>query len=110
MNQLPLEKRVAIVSALIEGCSLRSTSRMVGVSINTVTKLLVDLGKACNAYQGRVMRNLKCKRLQIDEIWSFCYSKQKNVPEELQGHFGVGDVWTFCGIDAETKLVPSWMV
>lgn len=110
MNKLPIVKRVAIISALVEGNSLRSTSRMVGVSINTVTKLLVDVAKACEAYQDRVMKSLSCKRLQIDEIWSFCYSKEKNVPEDKAGIFGYGDVWTFVAIDADTKLVPSWLI
>lgn len=110
MNKLPTEKRVAILSALVEGCSLRSTSRMVGVSINTVTKLLEDTGRTCARYLFDNMRNLPCKTLQVDEIWSFCYAKQKNVPEAMQGAFGVGDVWTFTAIDAETKLVPMYMV
>ena len=110
MNKLPIEKRVAIISALVEGNSLRSTSRMVGCSINTVTKLLVDVAKACDAYQSRVMKNLPCRRLQIDEIWSFCYSKAKNVPEEKRDVFGYGDVWTFVAIDADTKLVPAWWI
>jgi hypothetical protein len=82
---------------------------MVGVSINTVTKLLVDVGRACSLYQYRIMRNLTCRRLQIDEIWCFCYSKKKNVPAHLQGTFGYGDVWNFVAIDADTKLVPTWL-
>jgi IS1 family transposase len=110
MNQLPLPRRVQILSALVEGNSLRSTSRMAEVSINTVTKLLVDAGEACARYQHDVMRNLTCKRLQLDEIWSFCYAKEKNVPDELRGQPGYGDVWTFVAIDAETKIVPSWLV
>ena len=109
MNQLPISRRVQILSALVEGNSLRSTSRMTGCSINTVTKLLVDVGGACAVYQDRVMRNLTCKRLQIDEIWAFCHSKAKNVPIEKAGIFGYGDVWTFVAIDADTKLVPSWL-
>jgi IS1 family transposase len=83
---------------------------MCGVSINTVTKLLVDLGTACAIYQNEVLRNLPCKRIQVDEIWSFCYAKQKNVPAELKGVNGVGDVFTWVAIDADTKLVPSWLV
>jgi IS1 family transposase len=110
MNKLPFDKRCAIISALVEGCSLRSTSRMVGVSINTVTKLLVDAGKSCARYQYHFLRNLPCKKLQVDEIWSFCHAKQKNVPEEKKNEFGWGDVWTFTGICAETKLVPCWLV
>jgi IS1 family transposase len=109
MNILPLEKRVNIISALVEGNSLRSTSRMVGVSINTVTKLLVDVGRACSVYQDRVMRNLTCQRLQIDEIWSFCYCKEKNVPDDRRDDMSIGDVWTFAAIDADTKLVPHWL-
>mgnify|MGYP003394346338 CR=1 FL=1 len=83
---------------------------MTGVAKNTITKLLVDLGRACCEYQDKVMRNLPCKRIQCDEVWAFCYAKQKNVPEEKQGEFGYGDVWTWTAIDADTKLVPSWLV
>jgi IS1 family transposase len=88
---------------------MRATTRLVGCSINTVTKLLVDLGTACSLYQNEVMRNLPCKRVQVDEIWAFCYSKQKNTPPNVRG-FGKGDVWTWVAIDADTKLVPSWLV
>jgi IS1 family transposase/lambda repressor-like predicted transcriptional regulator len=110
MNKLPLAKRVAILRALTEGCSLRSTSRMAGASINTVTKLLIDAGKACARYQHEVMRKLDCRRLQLDEIWGFVYAKDKNVPAEMEGQFGVGSVWTWVAIDADTKLIPSWLV
>lgn len=110
MNKLPVEKRVAILRGLTEGCSLRSISRMVGVSINTVTKLLVDGGRACARYQFDTLRNLPCKRLQLDEIWGFVYAKEKNVPEAMQGQVGVGSVWTWVAIDAETKLIPCWLV
>lgn len=108
MNKLSTAKRVQILSALVEGNSLRSTSRMVGCSINTVTKLLVDLGHACAKYQDKALRNLPCRRIQCDEIWSFCYSKAKNVPLDKQGQFGVGDVWTWTAICADTKLIPTW--
>ena len=108
MNRLGVAKRVQILSALVEGNSLRATSRMVGVSINTVTKLLVDLGTACAKYQDKALRSLPCKRIQCDEIWSFCYSKQKNVPDDKQGRWGYGDVWTWTAICADTKLVPTW--
>ncbi len=108
MNRLGTATRVQIVAALVEGNSLRATSRMTGVSINTVTKLLVDLGRACAGYQDKVLRNLPCKRLQADEIWAFCYSKAKNVPEDKQGQWGYSDVWTWTAICADTKLVPSW--
>ena len=89
---------------------MRSTSRMCDVSINTVTKLLVDLGTACAIYQTQVLRGLNCKRIQCDEIWSFCGSKQKNVAPEHKGELGYGDVWTWIAIDADTKLVASWLV
>lgn len=110
MNRLPLAKRAQILGLLVEGNSLRATSRLADVSINTVTKLLVDLGAACSAYQDQALRNLPCKRVQVDEIWAFCYSKQRNVPVERKGEFGVGDVWTWTGIDADTKLAVSWLV
>jgi IS1 family transposase/lambda repressor-like predicted transcriptional regulator len=110
MNKLPLAKRVLILSALAEGNSMRSTSRMAGVSINTVVKLLIEAGRACACYQHEKMRNLVCARLQIDEIWSYCYAKQKNVPANHEGEFGYGDIWTFTAIDADTKLVLCWMV
>jgi len=83
---------------------------MTGTAKGTVTRLLAEIGKACNDYQLKTMINLNCKKLQCDEIWSFCYAKQKNVPEDKQGKFGYGDVWTFTAIDADTKLVPYWMV
>ena len=110
MNRLNAQRRAQVVSALVEGNSIRSTVRMTGVAKNTVTKLLVDLGTACSEYQDRVMRDLDCKRVQCDEIWSFCYAKERNVPIELQGQFGYGDVYTWTAIDADTKLVPCWLV
>jgi IS1 family transposase len=110
MNKLNTAKRVAIVSALVEGNSLRSTTRMSGASINTVAKLLVDLGGACAHYQHDHLRNLPCKRLQCDEIWSFIGMKEKNVPAERKGERGVGDVWTWTALCADTKIVPSWLV
>lgn len=99
-----------ILGMLVEGNSLRATSRICDVSINTVTKLLVDVGSACANYQDRTLRNLKCKRIQCDEIWSFCYAKEKNVPPGKKGQFGYGDIWTWVAIDADAKLVPSFMV
>ena len=110
MNKLAVTDRVAILRALTEGCSLRSTSRMVGVSINTVTKLLVDAGGACSRFQDKAMRNLSCRRLQLDEIWGFVQMKQKNVPVERESEVGIGSIWTWIAIDAETKLIPSWLV
>ena len=73
-------------------------------------RLLPEIGKACAEYQDKALRNLPCKRIQCDEIWSFCYAKDKNVPDELRGKFGFGDVWTWVAIDADTKLVPCWLV
>lgn len=108
MNQLPLEKRTEIVRLLVEGNSLRSCSRIADVSINTVTKLLVDVGKACQRFHNEKMRGIKAQRVQCDEIWSFVYAKQKNVPEGMENE--AGDVWTWVGIDADTKLVISWLV
>lgn len=110
MNKLSTEKRVQIISALVEGMGINATSRMVGVSNNTVLKLLADIGDACAIYQDKVFRNLPCRRIECDEIWSFCFAKQKNVKPENQGVFGHGDVYTWVAIDAETKLVPSWYV
>ena len=83
---------------------------MTGVAKNTIVKLLADLGEACSEYQDNALRNLKCRKIQCDEIWSFCYAKEKNVPKKKQGKFGYGDVWTWTAIDADTKLVPSWLV
>src|SRR6266446_201486 len=110
MNRLPIARRAALLGMLVEGNSLRATSRLGDVSINTVTKLAVDLGLACAEYQNRTVRNLTCKRIQCDEIWSFCYAKQKNVPADKQGQFGYGDVWTWTAMCADTKLVPSWRI
>lgn len=110
MNRLSTQQRTRIVAALVEGNSIRATCRMTGAAKNTVAKLLVDLGGACSAYQDQTMRNLPCKRLQCDEVWSFCYAKEKNVVPEHQGVFGYGDVWTWTAIDADTKLVPCWHV
>lgn len=110
MNQMSTPRRAQVVAALVEGNSIRATVRMTGAAKNTVTKLLVDLGGACAAHQDRVMRDLPCERLQCDEIWAFCHSKQKNVAPEHHGILGYGDVWTWTAIDADTKLIPSWLV
>lgn len=110
MNKLPIAKRAQVLGLLVEGNSLRAASRLADCSINTVTKLLVDVGAACAEYQDKTLRNLSCKRIQCDEIWAFCYAKEKNVPEKLKGEFGYGGVYTWTAICADTKLVPSWMV
>src|SRR5882762_4989880 len=110
MNRLPIAKRAAILGMLVEGNSLRATSRLGDVSINTVTKLLVDVGAWCSAYHDEHVNNLRLRYIQCDEIWAFYYAKDKNVPADKRGIFGYGDVWTWVAIDAETKLVPSFMI
>jgi len=110
MNRLSLEKRVQVISALVEGNSIRATCRMTNTAKGTVIRLLESVGKACTEYQNEHIKNLVCQRIQCDEIWSFCHAKQKNVPDNKQGQFGYGDVWTFTAIDADTKLVLSWLV
>jgi IS1 family transposase len=110
MNKLKREKQVQVIASLVEGNSINSTVRMTGVHKTTILKLLADLGSRCADYQDRNLRNLKCKRIQCDEIWQFCYAKEKNVPADKKGKFGYGDVWTWVAIDADTKLVPAFMV
>ena len=110
MNKLDRKERAAIIRALVEGNSLRSTTRICGRSINTVTKLLVDLGRAVTEYQMRTLVNLPATRIECDEIWAFCYAKSRNVPEEHRGEFGYGDVWTWVALDPDTKLVCSWLI
>jgi IS1 family transposase len=110
INRLPLARRAQIVGMLVEGNGLRATSRMADCSINTVTKLLLDVAQAAEEYQDQTLRGLKCRRIQCDEIWAFVYAKAKNVPEDHAGEFGHGDVWTWTALDADTKLVPSWAV
>lgn len=107
MNRLSLQDRARILGLLVEGNSLRSITRLTGNSINTVTKLLVDVGYAASMYQHEVMRNLSCKHLQLDEIWSFCYAKERNVAPGGQ-ELGHGDVWTWTAICADTKLIPTF--
>jgi len=110
MNKLSIEKRAQIIGMLVEGNSMRAITRMVGCSINTVTKLLIDVGTACAEYQDKTLRDLPCKRIQCDEIWNFCYAKEKNVPDDHKGEFGYGDVYTWTAIDADTKLILSFLV
>ena len=105
MNRLSTEQRAQILGMLTEGASLRAASRLAQVSINTVTKLLVDIGEACAEYQDGVMQRLSCQRLQCDEIWSFIGAKAKHVKPGHPADFG--DVWTWVDIDADTKLVPA---
>src|SRR5437660_6937689 len=108
MNKLPLAVRVQILSMLVEGSSMRSVSRVAGVSINTVSKLLVDAGTACASFHYEKVQNVRSKRVQCDEIWSFCYSKQVNTSTHDRAERG--DVWTWTAFDADSKLIVSWMV
>lgn len=110
MNKLPLTKRVQILSMLCEGSSMRSISRVVDVSINTVSKLLVDAGTFCAALHDREVRNVTSKRVQCDEIWSFTAAKQKNVPTMKAPVVGAGDTWTWTALDSDSKLIISWLV
>lgn len=110
MNKFPLHKRVMILSLLVEGSSMRSISRTVGVSINTVTKLLIEAGEACAAYHDATVRNVKATRVECDEIWSFCYAKAKNVEAAKAAPDGAGDVWTWTAIEAESKMILAYEV
>jgi IS1 family transposase len=110
MNRLSNEDRVRVIACLVEGNSIRSTVRMTGIAKNTIAKLLVEIGAACSKYQDETFRNLRLNRIQCDEIWSFVYAKQKNVTVEMLADKHAGDVWTWTAIDAETKLIPCWMI
>lgn len=110
MNRKSTEQRAQIIRCLVEGNSIRSTSRMTGAAQNTIMRLLVELGAACSEYQDRHLRNLTSTRIECDEIWAFVHAKARNVPEKHRGEFGYGDVWTWMAIDAVTKLIPSWLV
>jgi len=107
MNNLPIQKKVQIVSLLVEGTSLRATTRITGVSRTTILKFLVDLGKACQQFHDDTVKGIKSERLQADEIWSFCGCKEKAKANGAEGH---GDVWTWTALDADTKLIVSWLV
>src|SRR5438445_8735254 len=109
MNKLSSEVRTRIVSAWVEGNSIRAVARMSGASRNTIDKLLGDLGRACSEYQDKAFHSLKSKRIQCDEIWSFVYAKEKNCPTEHKAK-GSGDVWTWVALDPDTKLVPCWFI
>lgn len=110
MNKLPIHKRVMILNLLVEGMSMRAVSRTVGVSINTVTKALVEAGEACAAYHDEIVRNVKANHVQCDEIWSFCYAKDKNVPTAKAAPDGAGDVWTWTAIERDSKMILSFEV
>lgn len=110
MNYLDSKRRAQVISALVEGNSIRATVRMTGIAKNTIVKLLADIGAACAEYQDNAFTDLPCKKIQCDEIWSFVGAKAKNVPAEKKGVFGYGDVWTWVSMDADTKLVPCWLI
>ena len=105
MNKLSADRRAAVVRGLVEGGSIRAVARMTGVDKDTVLRLLVEVGEFCSIYQHHTLVNLPCKRIQCDEIWAFCGSKQRNATKE-----GQGDIWTWTAIDADTKLMVSWLV
>ena len=108
MNRKTIKERAQILNCLVEGNSLRSTARLTGCSLNTVSKLLVEIGEACSVYQDENLKNLPCTKIQTDEIWSFVYSKAKNVPDDKVGE--AGDIWTWTAICADTKIIPSWRI
>src|SRR3954449_9953807 len=110
MNKLTSERRADILGMMVEGMSIRAIARLTGASKNTVVKFLREAGEACLRYQDEHLRKLTCKRIQVDKIWSFVGMKQKNVPAERKGEYGIGDVWTWVALDADTKLVPSWLL
>ena len=110
MNKLTIEKKAQIITVLCEGVGINAACRITGASKNTVLKLLAEVGEACALYQDRVMSGLTCKRIECDEVWSFVGCKEKNVPEEVKGVFGIGDVYTWTAVCADTKLVPCWHV
>jgi IS1 family transposase len=110
MNKLPSAKRAEILGMMAEGVSIRAITRLTGVSKNTVTKLLEDAGQAFTEYQDQTLRGLPCKRLQVDEIWGFVHCKQRNVGSAKAAPPQAGDIWTWVALDADTKLVPSWLV
>lgn len=110
MNKLSIEEKTKIIGALVEGNSIRATCRMTGHSKGAVLKLLVEVGQAFLHFQDEKLRNIHSRRVQCDETWSFVYAKQKNVPASLKGQFGVGDVWTWTALDADTKLMISWAI
>jgi IS1 family transposase len=110
MNKLSNERKAEVLKVLCEGNSIRSTARITGTAINTVIMILKQAGAACLDYQNKCLRNLTTQIIECDEIWSFCYAKEKNLPPGKKGRFGFGDIWTFVALDADTKLVVSWLL
>jgi IS1 family transposase len=110
MKQLTKEQRCAVIRCLVDGCSIRATVRITGVAKNTIQRLTRDLGKAVLEYQDDVLRNIKASRVQCDEIWNYCYAKDKNLPDAMRGQPGVGSMWTWTAMDADSKLIISWQL
>ena len=110
MRRLSRDQRAQILALQVEGNSIRSTSRITGRSKDTVMRLVVEAGQACAEAHGAMVRDLRCQRVQVDELWAFVAMKQKQVPAERRGEFGIGDVWTFTSIDPDTKLIPTWLI
>lgn len=110
MNRLSLEKRTQIIGMLVEGNNLRAISRLADVSINTVTKLLIDIGTTCQEYHDKNVFGVSSKRIECDEIWSFIYGKDNNLPHNLQGKFGVGSIWTWVALDSDSILAISYLI
>ena len=110
MKQLTKQQRVAVIRCLVEGCSIRSTVRITGVSKNAIQKLTRDLGEAVLEFQNQAIRELPCRRLELDEVWCFCYAKDKNLPDHMKGMPGVGSMWTWTALCADTKLIVSWQL
>lgn len=108
MNTLTHEQRCAVVRCLVDGCSIRATVRITGVAKNTIQRLTRDLGKAVLEYHDAKVRNVTSKRIQADELWCFCHGKDKNLPDHMRGQRGVGSVWTWTALDADSKLMLSW--
>jgi len=110
MNRLSVQDRAKILNCLVEGNSIRATCRMTGAAKGTVIKLLADVGHACGEYHDEHVRNVPSRRVQCDEIWSFCYAKERNVPQDCKGVFGYGDVWTWTALCADTKMIVSYYI
>src|SRR5262245_55686417 len=110
MKKLTTDQRVRVIAALCEGCSVNAVVRMVGVSKPTILKLLVDVGRAAVNFEDDELRDLTCERIEADEVWGFCHSKDKNVRPENQDKPGHGSVWTWVAIDPDSKLIVSWLM
>lgn len=108
MNRKSIEERTKIIQLLVEGNSLRATSRIADCSINTVTKLFIKVSQACADYQDNNLINLPCKRIQVDEIWSFIYARRQNVTPDMEAY--AGDIWTWTAICPDTKLMTCWYI